>query len=122
MRRLSLDGRVRCEGVGRCGCLGRSSVMKIANWCRSGAHSLVWHRDSACLYYNGGEMRGGRGILWEEMKGDVWGKRGSDLHGGEDGKRTRRIAAQRMSKPKRKESTSRVSIPKSDDARPMNVR
>ena len=59
-------------------------------------------------------MRGGR-VLWEEMKGDVWGKRGSDLHGGEDGKRTRRKAAQRMSKPKRKQSTSRVSIPKSDE-------
>ena len=24
------------------------------------------------------------------MKGDVWGERGSDLHDGEDGKRTRR--------------------------------
>jgi hypothetical protein len=35
-------------------------------------------------------MRGGRGGLWEEMKGGVWGKRGSDLHDGEDGKRTRK--------------------------------
>ena len=35
-------------------------------------------------------MRGGRGGLWEEMKGDVWGERGSDLHVGEDGKRTRK--------------------------------
>lgn len=79
-----------CEDVGRCSCMGWSSVIEIANCSRSVAHSLVWHRDSACLDYNGGEMRGGRGRLWEEMKGDVWGKRGSDLHDGEDGKRTKK--------------------------------
>lgn len=87
MRRPPLVGRARCEGVS---CLGWSSVMEIASCSRSGVHSLKWHRNSACLDYNRGEMRGGRGGLWKEMKGDVWGKRGSDLHGGEDGKRTRK--------------------------------
>lgn len=73
--------------------------MQIGDCSRSGAHSLVWRRDSACLDYNGGEMRGGRGGFWEEMKRGVWGKRGSELHDREDGRRTKERVAQRMSKP-----------------------
>lgn len=85
--------------------------MQTANCSRSGADSLVWRRDSACLDYNGGEMRGGRGGFWEELKGDGWGKRGSDLHDGEDGKRTRKGSGEDV-QASEKVSTSRVSIPK----------
>jgi hypothetical protein len=64
--------------------------MQIFMWSGSGAGSLVWHRDGACLDDDRGDMRGRRCGLWEEMEGNMWGKRGSDLHDArEDGKRTR---------------------------------
>jgi hypothetical protein len=42
-------------------------------------------------------MRGGRGGLWEEMKGDMRRDRGSDLH---DAKREQGRRRVEMSKPK----------------------
>jgi len=64
--------------------------MQIVMWSGSGAGSLVWHRDGACLDDDRGDMRGRRGGLWEEMKGDVRGKRGSELHDAKEArKRTR---------------------------------
>ena len=54
--------------------------MQIVMSSGNGAGDLVWHRNGACLDDDRGEMRGGRGGLWEEVKRGVWGKRGSDLH------------------------------------------
>ncbi len=73
--------------------------MEIINLCRSSAHGLAWHRDSAGLDNNGGKMRLGSGGLWEELKGGVWGKRGSDLHDGRGWKENKERRPQRMSKP-----------------------
>jgi hypothetical protein len=92
--RPSLCGGARCEGICRYIDLGRFLVVQIVLW---SAHSWVWQRDGACLDDNRGEMRGGRGGLWEEMKGDMRRDRGSDLH---DAKREQGRRRVEMSKPK----------------------